>query len=235
MKLKLVGLTITFIFFYSISLSAFSSMIFIGALSGTNDGNTVITDTLNKREWLRWDKVNNLTYDSLLMELEVGGEYYGWQIAHNSDMVDLVNAIYDGKSHNCANVITHQSMDTCGEIDMIKFASLFGNTAGGQYELNMAFFLNDYHENGVPDVGLIQTEKSATDDDVKYGRPASGLEHLNKMNAWGSFDWADREVNYIGFQLYRNTNITAVPESTTLAIFTFGLFGLAFHRFKSKD
>ena len=43
----------------SLATVANAGIITIGALSGNDDGTTVISDTLNNREWLRWDKIKD--------------------------------------------------------------------------------------------------------------------------------------------------------------------------------
>ena len=66
----------------SLGVAAQASTITVGSLTSADDGSTeVIVDTLNNREWLRWDVLADLTYAETLAATSSGGAYADFIIA----------------------------------------------------------------------------------------------------------------------------------------------------------
>lgn len=82
-----------------LTLLANASTISVGALSSNDDGSTdLIVDTLNNREWLRWDVIADLTYAETIAATSSGGVYEEYQIAQLSDFDLFMNALNSGSA-----------------------------------------------------------------------------------------------------------------------------------------
>jgi hypothetical protein len=63
-------------------------LITIGALTSNDDGSTsVISDTLNNLDWLRWDELADLTYAETLFQTSLVGHYLDWTIAGEKKLI----------------------------------------------------------------------------------------------------------------------------------------------------
>ncbi|WP_044831337.1 PEP-CTERM sorting domain-containing protein [Thalassomonas actiniarum] len=187
--------------------SASAGLITLGPLSANEDGSGFITDSLNNREWTRWNQTLNLTLAELQAELTPGGRYEGWSLAGIEDMYLLENALL--KSATCT------WMTSC-RMDKNDLLALFGKESPtSSSTVNSIFFLSD-NDVGT-EVGIMWWNY---DSYIKLG------------DEWASI--ADADSFYfrrkVGFQLYRELNI--VPEPSTLAILSLSLLGLTARRFK---
>ena len=244
MKFKLLtkglaGIIFSSCFFVS---NASASLITIGSLSGQDDGSTVITDTLNNREWLRWDVVDNLQYQETLNAIGTGGAYEGWSIATTIDMVMFSNALLASPLdfNDCQN-IAGPSLRVCGTYDISNFHAMMGENYAYDSRFSFAFYLNEDEANDGKVVGHSRFDSNGFYllDPQQYTIPESDLRHESE---WGSNIalglQSPSDVN-VGFQLYRNlpsnqNPSASVPEPSTLAIFALSVFGLASRRFIKK-
>lgn len=181
----------------------------IGNLSSDDDGSTnVITDTLNMREWLRTDVIDELTYAQTIAATGSGGAYDGWQIANQDDAQIFVDALLG--TNSCT---TSQSAQTlCGSLsigqDLIGLTdySHFGGTTQ-----SLAWFLSD---NGVgAEVG-----------NLYFDAFTSSVDRVLKYNEWGSINSSDAfstvgGSDSAGWLIYRDTTPVPAPGS----IFFFAL------------
>lgn len=214
MKFKLLNTVFAIIILSLTSISnvANAGLVTLGALSTNDDDSVFINDTLNNREWTKWNKTQGLTLTELQAELTPGGLYDGWKVAHIEDMELLVESLFHGQyqSPPCTSNIA------CGNKDRDDLIAMFGAQTSISIT-NQIFFLsdNDYSN----EVGMMVW---------------NFLGEVKKINEWGSIAVADsRNLKAIGgFQLYRELN--DVPEPSTLAIFALGLMGLAARRYQKK-
>jgi len=77
-------------------------LITIGALTSNDDGSTsVISDTLNNLDWLRWDELADLTYAETLFQTSLVGHYLDWTIAGANEANLFLNTLLNSR-HDCA-------------------------------------------------------------------------------------------------------------------------------------
>lgn len=206
--------------------SAHAGLITIGGLSSNADNTTsVITDTFNNLEWMRWSQSANYNHAQALLQ-----SASGWTIAGANQANLFLDALYNGNGgdHLCAD----NDSDFLFCADNGSFtgeeytALLYGPATSGS---NAAWFYDD----------------EFTDAKAGYVKLESGTSN-RKYNTYGTI--ADTELHWSfgtileteghglvsdkknGWLMYRAT--TAVPEPSTLAIFAIALLALAARRFK---
>ncbi len=220
MKIKFLRVAAigTLLSIYTLVNAAYAEIITTGAMTYDDTTPDYVSDSLNHREWLRWDIVEDYTYNEIFHATDIGGEYEDWTMASSEDMNVLVQALYgDEYANSCTSTTINE---VCGnfEFDIIK--SMFGEREGSTGYDSVAFL-----SEGITEVGLLGVN---TDENI-----------LRKYNDWVSIDGKDRwhgsGSSSISYQLYRETGATAVNEPATLAIFALGIIGLRMRRFKKQE
>jgi diadenosine tetraphosphatase ApaH/serine/threonine PP2A family protein phosphatase len=148
--------------------------------------------------------VQDLTLEQTLAATSIGGQYEGWQIAHNTQAQLFSDALLVGLSNAC----TITDAETCNMLLPNDLTSLLGDMHGSLSE--EVGFLSD----GGPDGQAGYMEY------VHEGDFGS----LYKSNEGDTTDRA-------GWLLYRiggtgNPSPTDVPEPSTLALFCLGVVGI---------
>ena len=203
-----LGLTV---FLMAVMSTVSADPISFGALSSNDDGSTeIISDSLNNREWLRWDVLDHLTYAETLVAVTTGA-YQGWSIAGIEQAHQFVNALLFGRTNNCNT--SAPGFQYCYRGLPGNLTELFGDSASSQYD--RVFFLSD---------NLTAEEVGG----FEYG-PTSI--HSNSRvilsNEFGSKDNADSYPT-VGWLLYRDT--VSVPTPGTLPLLGIGLLVLTLAR-----
>ena len=215
----------------------------IGSLSSNDDGSTdIITDTLNHREWLRFDvTAAPLTYAEVLAMTASGGAYEGFQVADLADSTAFLNALLGG-SNLCLDEGMHINDNDyvyvdCGTAGPGVFLSLFGDNHPTYHSVTRTVLVNFLSNNGVTgvtEVGHILASNAQT--------ASSGIQRRNSV--WYNIDGADygsrtragmRANMNSSWLMYRDLEpVTAVPEPGTLALFGLGLAAISITRRRRK-
>lgn len=168
----------------------------------TTDFDQVIVDSLNNREWLRWDKLMTLTYAETVSAIAPGGPYDGWRIAGIQEAQHFTEALLFGRSNGCT-VLSTTVTETCADGPLPDLTPFLGNNfTGGE---DVKFFLSD---NGTGfEVGLLQYYRGQQFDTVR------------KVNDWDTMSRSDLfalSPQPIGWLLYRDTGYVSLPNTISL-------------------
>ena len=206
---------------------AHATPILLGSLSSNSDGSTeIITDSLNNYEWLRWDRVADLTYAQTLSSISLGGAYEGWQIAGNLEAQQFVDALI-GTPNNCTVTGAASCMPTQ---TLLAFSALVGDSYipdGIASQDNWAWFLTDVASDAAGYLSLSGRF------DIGSGLGGSAIYKDNNYSPISTTDnyaaGGSQADNSVGWLLYRET----IPEPTTLALMGIGLAGIGYMRHKA--
>ena len=199
----------------------------IGSLSYVDDGRNdvdgdgktdVFTDSLNNREWLRWDVVPALDYAQTLNAIDSGGLLEGFSLATTTDADALTRAMFGGG--NACDGYTGRSLTTCGAIDANDAAGLFGQN-----------YISDF--NGIAWV----VSDNGVEEEAGYVRYIDSLFYT--LDEWSTIEATDIYSSSgtlpnipITWLLYREMQVQ-VPEPTTLVLLGLGLAGFTATRRRS--
>lgn len=196
--------------------SAQAGLITIGALTSNNDGSTtVINDTLNNLEWMRWNESANFNYAEALLQ-----NTSGWTIAGANQVNLFLDALYNGISHGCSdNLEDFLFCADSGSFSSEEYTALLGDSSTrGTSSIDAAWFYDDEITDG--EAGFLNLSSGTSNQKYNtYGSIAKTEEHRLLSN------------ETVGWLMYRTTS---VPEPTTLAIFALGIIALASRRFKKQ-
>lgn len=210
------------LFFTCIVGTANAGLTTIGALTSNDDGSTtVINDTLNNLDWLRWDQLADKSHTQLLAEIAPTGAYAGWSIAGVNEANLFLDALYSGNTfnHGCAATVGYLPCAQNGTFTSAQYTSLLGDSfERGAASKDSVFFYDDV----------------ATDLNAGYLLLESGSVN-DKYNEYGSIALTETDAffsgnNSTGWLMYRAS--TAVPAPSSFAIFALALIGLSIRQFK---
>lgn len=205
-----------------------ATIIDIGSLTRDTTGQ-IINDDLNNREWLGWDITRGYTYQQTLDRISYGGEWFGFNFAHNYDAQLFIDAMA-GSNNGCTVI----NSNTCLSImDSNVTENVVGENFyyspfayGVNYDHDYGIFLSD---NGIGfEVGIIEV-RSHYD---------SLMVNVHKTNEWGPIFDADlynatNSTIPISWLLFRETpNI--VPEPSSIVILIIGLLAMRLSRQSSQ-
>jgi hypothetical protein len=182
-----------------------------GALSSNDDGSTeVIVDSLNGLEWLRWDILADYTYAETVAATGPGGAYEEFEIAHNAEAQNFVDAFLQGVANACAT----SGNSTCNDADVAPgLTGLLGDSYSTQVDL--AWFLSD---NGTgSEVGYIGYFDSAAPSTLLKDNEFTTIAGSDAYSASGNH--ADVPLPWL---VYRASG-GSVPVPPTLCLVALGL------------
>lgn len=197
--------------------TASAAVVSVGALTSNSDGSTSsILDSLNGREWLRWDVLKGLTFAQTVDLVAPGGAFDGWKIAKNADAVLFLNALIGPNSCTAVPVVSCVN-PVSDDVRLLTGDSYSLNVLGGPYNDfdDYVYFLSDDafgHE-----VGVIET--------LKFPRAGTSTVIL-KHDQWdiAGGDWAGTMAGHeMGWMLFRDTPL-GVPEPGPVSLVLLGLF-----------
>jgi len=206
----------------SVSSIVTAGVISIGSLTSNDDGSTqIIKDSLNKREWLRWDVLANLNYAQTLAATTVGS-YQGWEIANEMDAELFVKAL-TGTTFDFSvlpeQIRIHDSY-TGPDYSSTQMTALLGDSfIRGGGERDIAWFRQNNDADTPISMHFLLVRDTAF---MGAGSSSMSLDE----------NYAGTSSVGIPWLMYKTTDI---PEPSTLAIFALGLMGLMSRRFKTKN
>lgn len=185
-----------------------------GSLMSADDGSTqIITDSLNNRQYVRWDILAPLTYGETLNELSSGGAWEGWSIAGVREAQDFVDALLGPSGNDC--VRSTLSSELCGAAQGADFDALLG--ANYFFESNVSFFRAN--ASAPNEVGFIAAEID--------GRL------VFKNNSWDSIQMSNRfsegganSFYQVSWLVYREIPPPPVPGPAALPLVLTGIAAL---------
>lgn len=203
------------LFFTAINL-VHASTVSVGSLS-RDTGSTTISDSLNSRDWLRWDLTNSYSYEQVIAAIGVGGIFQGFSIARNDDAQLFSQAIF-GSGSAC----TQTNAATCGTVSGDLIAVLGDSAAStpavpGTVAQDIALFLSD---NGTGlDLGWAVVWPNAD-------RSVASLYKANEAASFATASQVAASSPQTGWLLYRASSVNVIPEPSTLVLFALGFAGL---------
>lgn len=209
--------------------SANAGLITIGALTSNDDDSTsVISDTLNNLDWLRWDELADLTYAETLFQTSVVGDYSDWTIAGANEANLFLDALFNSR-HDCATNTTE--LVTCGDsgnFTSAQYTRLLGDSSTrGASSVDAAWFYDDVITDAK--AGFLNL-KSGTSNE-KFNTFGATIADTDSYSTLGP-----SSAESIGWLMFRTSTAPAsVPEPSTLAVFAIGLMGLVARRFKRQS
>ncbi|MBC3766932.1 PEP-CTERM sorting domain-containing protein [Neptunicella marina] len=222
--MKKIKLALSLCLLLTVSLNTQATLISIGALSSNDDGSTqIIVDTLNNREWLRWDVLASLTYAETVTAISAGGAYEGFTLAGIGDIGLLLNALFYPSVNTCLPQLNNV---TCS------------NTAGITIAQNLALFGNANNANNwtyTVVIDPLNTDSVA----LLYANGGSPSTPTNSVLPYGiNREWKDvldidtthsgSGSRDIGFLLYRS--IATVPEPSVWMLMLLGMLIFSFNK-----
>lgn len=184
---------------------SYAGVVTIGNLTTDSNGDT-ITDTVSGRLYTRFDAFS-LSYNNTLSAIS-SGAYQGWSVASAEVADDFVSAALGGTSSHCDGAVSYGTF--CGVASGWRDGALGASYSG--YHDYFAYMTAA----GTRPISLVE---------FRYNGQIRDYEN------WSSPHRLDRYAN-INLLLYKEA--AAVPEPTTLALFTLGILGLAFARRKKR-
>jgi hypothetical protein len=201
--------------------------------------NDSFIDQSTALEWMDFGVNNIHTFDYITNQLGVGGEYYGWEIAKQDQVINLWTSLYFSTADNYDALRFFSSSENSALWDSYKniigVNSIFDDPANTML-WNYALFygadgnikLAEYHEDIYPD----NTSSFARLSDFYQVFPPgcdnlSCAPHLDPV----ANNYQRRHWDSVGVSTFL-VKVNQVPEPSTLAIFALGLIGLASRRFK---
>jgi len=196
-------------------------------------------DETTSLEWMDFGINNRDTYDFVTGQLEAGQAYEGWRLATRDEVYDMYANTFLVLDADVVSPLDSIGRSSVGDgrnepvsvLDSI-FAVMGYNTLrqeGSPFELRWATGLFQ----GGDGLSLFQTYDVVGSFEKKFSNDS-----VNFYNHRNFDSYSDSTSLVYSTMLIKNDvlgNSTTVPEPSTLAIFAFGMFGLASRKFKKNN
>ena len=195
--------------------AASAAVVTIGSLSTETDGSSeIIDDSLNNRQWLRWDVLADLTYAQTVAATSAGGSYEDYSIATAADAALFLSA-FGSTNANCTSALVSILLFDCGATG--SSSSIFGDNFNESWDY--ALFQN-------ADDGFNRTVGF-----LQLGTTPGVNNRLDVLWNWAQLNTSDRyatgglnENIPMSWLLYKDVNPVPIPGAVWL--FGTGLIGL---------
>lgn len=209
---------------FAIALLGYSATALSAAISHlTYDANSkadYISDSLNKRDWLRWDTLVGKTLDETLA-LTVS-TYRGWKLAGSNDAQMFIDALIPANKSTRCSALSSEGCWTDRDPNH-DYHALVGDSFNDGRKSDLVFFQSHDREKA----GYIKFEE------------IGALKTISKFSEFDSIDNANRFLDYqagAGWLLYREwavqSGASKVMEPATPILGLFALLLVARIRFK---
>ncbi|MBU2894401.1 PEP-CTERM sorting domain-containing protein [Colwellia sp. D2M02] len=171
------------------------------------DNTNYFTDTDSGHDWLKLSETVNYSYNDILIQLQAGGDFYGWELATFDNVFELFDnaggdSAYKTATHSTSNNVMNAILQP-----------LFGYTNA----VNQTWFhVKDFTPGGVTS-GFILYEGTG-----RVSKHKDGYSH-----AYMEYDFVGTALRRISTQQQ-----VSIPEPSTITILVLGMIGLASRRFK---
>jgi len=193
----------------------------IGSLTYDADTNAgIISDSLNHRDWMRWDALSVLEYETGVST----GSYLEWKVANHVDAAAFIESLRPvGKGEDCKDPLF--SSGCWSDRDATRnYHAILGDsfTPGNRHDF--AFFTSPSPSG----VGIIKAEQSGP-----LFRASKNLDF-----SLSNFTFLKESV---GWLLYRDQPAQTLPfptnvsEPSSLVLLSISIFGLGLYRKKSMS
>ena len=200
------GVLVSLVLFGLPATPASADLFTVGHLTTDTDIGNTISDSLNNREWLRWNILAHLTYDGTVeATTDVSSPAFGYSIATAADAALFLQAA-GSTNPDCTNPGVFDSVDC---VDLRYPFSIFGDNynSSGDY----VFFLNDAF---IPDgVGQIYTLHVSLDTNLSVAWLFDNLRDTDEFS-----NDEGHPLNAISWLLFKEVNPVPIPA----AIWLFG-------------
>ncbi len=222
-------------------------LISISANAGiiTDTDNDSFIDETTGLEWMDFGVNNKLTFNDVVLELEIGGLYDEWELASEQQVLTLWNNLYFSQADQFypEQFRAYAQSSTLWDSynDIIGYNSYRFDVTGQFFRTNTGFFIGDngnirqahYSENiyinrveafaDLPDNRPYKLPPLCFDPSCGQYPNGYGPQNISRSND-------DNEV-YSTLLVKK----TEVPEPPTLIVFALGMIGLASRRFKKQS
>ena len=214
-------------------VTSLSNIAIAGLIENTDDDSFI--DKSTGLEWMDFGINNHRSFNYVASQLSDGGDYYGWSLATMELVYEMWGNAFLGKGADetpnffgSGQLYVETSSSTTSNVLTSVFSAMSYNVRideGGRsdYNVSMGYFI------GINGLSYVEARQHQGSNYTKYWETDRAF--LNdSTNNNGAKNMADELLSTL--LVKKSVN---VPEPSTLAIFAFGVIGLASRRYKNQS
>jgi hypothetical protein len=188
----------------TLSFNGFAAFLSFGSLTLENENDVYVSDTLNQRQWLRWDQTKHLNSTQLFNEIGDGGSLTGWIFAEQEDAEMFTNAALSDDINMCLNIeITSNFCNFDFDSDRLNAVIGRSGTPGNYGRDNYVYYQSNDLFN---ELGVIRVRNGGGIYDYILSHRGTNHDFADKFSLDGEFSHHLR-----GYMLYRDINDVNSP------------------------